>query len=379
MDLFVYGTLRCPELMTAVAGAGRQSAEDATLDGYAVLPVAGDVVPLIRQTPGGSANGLLWHQLTAEQIARLDLYEGAFGYALIDVSVVCKDGSAHLAKMYLPPDDIPVGTGNWSLEDWQAGHLHPAMLAAREVFSHHPLPSASQLRENWAMTERRAWSKYRASQAEPAPAHHRHEPSQGDVALRVDTPPVGSFFRMQSFEVDHRRFDGATEKDLRREVAVGVDAALALPYDPRSDNVLLVEQLRMGPLLRGDTNPWTLEPIAGMIDARETPQCCALRETREEAGIDVERLIDIGSGYPSPGNLTDHFYCYLALTSLPDRKTYTGGLTEEAEDLRLHVMGFETAMNLVKSGEITALPLVMMLYWLNAERVSLLEFARTSP
>ena len=33
------------------------------------------------------------------------------------------------------------------------------------------------------------------------------------------------------------------------------------------DRVLMVEQFRMGPFARQDANPWTLEPIAGMVDA----------------------------------------------------------------------------------------------------------------
>jgi len=91
--------------------------------------------------------------------------------------------------------------------------------------------------------------------------------------------------------------------------------------------VLLVEQLRMGPLMRTDQNPWSLEPIAGMVDARE------------------------------------------------DIENYTGGLIDEAEDLRLHVMSFGEAMALIDSGEINIGVLIMMLYWLARERDRLRKLA----
>ncbi len=53
------------------------------------------------------------------------------------------------------------------------------------------------------------------------------------------------------------------------------------------DRVLLLEQMRAGPMLRGDANPWMLEPVAGMIDAGETPIRPALRECAEEAGLSL--------------------------------------------------------------------------------------------
>lgn len=368
MQLFVYGTLRSDALMTAVAGEGTQERYQATLADFAVLPVAGDAVPLIRSSPGAVANGVVWSGLSDVQIARLDLYEGAFGYALVQVEVQLECGETTSAWMYLPPDDIPVGEGTWSLADWERDHQAPALFAAAEVFATQPLPTPEALRANWQMIERRAWSRHRASLDPARPDNLRYSPRSDDVAIYDMGPPVGSFFRMQQFVMDHRRFDGTRQPMLNREVALGVDAALVLPYDPDTDNVLLVEQARMGPLIRQDPNPWTLEPVAGMIDAREDPQTCARRELLEEAGITARDLIDIGAGYPSPGNLTDHFYCYLGLCDLPQTGNYTGGLDVESEDLRLHVLPFAQALLLAESGEITALPLVTMLYWLAIHR-----------
>ena len=201
-----------------------------------------------------------------------------------------------------------------------------------------------------------------------APATVRYHPAPGDQLLASAAPLTGGFFKLATLDVMHRRFDGAMQGPLRREVLVGVDAALVLPYDPVRDRVLLVEQFRVGVARRQDANPWCLEPVAGIVDAGETPQQAALREAAEEAGLYNITLRQMFSIYPSPGSSTDHFYCYLGLTDLPDLGSYQGGLASEAEDLRLHVLSFDAATALMDSGEINAGPLVAMLLWLLRHR-----------
>ncbi len=168
--------------------------------------------------------------------------------------------------------------------------------------------------------------------------------------------------------LDHVRFDGARATDLPREVLVGADAALVLPYDAARNRVLLVEQVRPGPARRGDPQPWILEPVAGLIDAGETPEEAARREAEEEAGLTLDALIPMFAGYASPGNATDHFYAFLAPCDLPDGHATTGGLASENEDLALHLVGFDDAMGLVDSGEANAVPLISMLLWLDRWR-----------
>ncbi len=367
MDLFVYGTLRSHALMAAVAGPGRLDPLDASLAGYAVFPMAGNVVPFIAPQSGAKAEGLLWRGLTPAQMARLDAYEGAFGYGFQTVTVQTPLGDMQ-AQAYIPPPDFARAEGAWSLADWEAGHLAPAVLAAQELFAHDPVPDHATLRSMWPMIEARAWSKHRAAQAD---ATVRYQPRAGDYQAVPTSPPLGRFFRFQSFEVTHRRFDGAMSDVMSREAFWGIDAAFVLPYDPVRDRVLLVEQSRLGPQLRGDPNPWMLEPIAGIIDARETPQDTALREAHEEAGLAGLTLHEAGQFYISPGNATDYFYTFVGVCELPQADPYAGGLASEGEDLRLHPLSFDSAMALVETGEVQTAPALHLLYWLarNRERL----------
>jgi nudix-type nucleoside diphosphatase (YffH/AdpP family) len=188
--------------------------------------------------------------------------------------------------------------------------------------------------------------------------------------LRRTEAPAGRFFRFERLEVDARRFDGQMAKGLPREVMVGADAALVLPYDEPRDRVLLVEQFRTGPARRGDPQPWILEPVAGLVDAGETPEEAGRREAQEEAGLTIDRLQPMFQGYASPGNATDHFYAFLALCDLPDDHATSGGLESEQEDLRLHLVPFEEAISLVETGEANAMPLISMLLWLDRWRAN---------
>jgi nudix-type nucleoside diphosphatase (YffH/AdpP family) len=360
MDLFVYGTLRSLDLMAAVSGGPARSSVPAQLSGYGVFPVNGNVVPFIAPQDGATAQGLIFEDLDDQQMSHLNLYEGAFGYHLITAKVNTAAGP-RTVHCYLPPDEAAPGNGVWSLPAWEADHLAPAVLAAHELFSYDPPPSFAVARAMWPMIEARAWSKHRAK---AAPATRRYAPETADFQITAARPPQGRFFRFESVDVTQRTFTGGQSGTLVREGFVGVDAAIVLPYDPRRDRVLLVEQARMGPRLRHDPNPWMFEPVAGIVDARETPQTAAIRECKEEAALVITRLEEAGAFYVSPGASTDYFYTYVGLCDLPQTDPYLGGLHDEAEDLKLHPMAFDDALALADSGEIATGPALFLLYWI---------------
>ncbi|ARO14698.1 ADP-ribose pyrophosphatase [Ketogulonicigenium robustum] len=192
-----------------------------------------------------------------------------------------------------------------------------------------------------------------------------------DFRWRDAAPLVGSFHRMAQIAVDYKRFDGSDSGPQLRDVLVVGDAALMLPYDPRLDRVLLVEQIRPGPLRRADPQPWLLEPVAGLVDAGEAPADAARRELIEEAQLSTVSLVDVGGYYPSPGASSEYFHCFIAITDLPDHHPAFGGLPEEAEDLRLHILPFVQALDAVDSGEINAGPLQLLLLQLARRREGL--------
>lgn len=193
----------------------------------------------------------------------------------------------------------------------------------------------------------------------------------GEVEARGPVPSHAGFFGVDVWTLRHRRFDGGMSQSLVREVFVMGDAVTVLPYDPVRDRVLLIEQMRMGPLGRGDPLPWQLEAIAGRIDPGETPEDAARREAVEEAGLELGRLEKVAEYYPTPGAVTEYLYSYVALCDLPDGVAGVFGAAEEAEDIRGHLLDFDRLVEVMASGEIGNAPLLLTVLWLQRERARL--------
>lgn len=372
MTLFLYGTLQHPEVFAQIAGPGEGRAKRvvARLADHAVDRVDGSALPMLIRRPGSVADGVVWFGLTDRQRARLDLYEIAFGYALEEVTVAVEGQGLVTALAYYPPPGQVSAGEPWSLDHWSRHHAEVAVLTAKELDDHAPPLSAEEMVRQWPMNAARAHAVARARATVPV-ATVRHAPAEGDHQWTPTRPLAGNFFKLAALDITHRRFDGGMAEGLQREVLLGVDAALVLPYDPRRDLVLMVEQFRSGPARRGDRNPWSLEPVAGIVDAGETPEEAARRETAEEAGLTVTDLHKMFAFYPSPGSSTDYFHCYAAIADLPDHHATRGGLADEAEDIRIHVLPRAAALSLIATGEITAGPLIAMLYWLDRHRDAL--------
>ncbi|SPF80295.1 gamma-glutamylcyclotransferase [Pseudoprimorskyibacter insulae] len=365
-DLFLFGTLRCVPLLEAVLGRalGADDLRAAQFPGHRAAPVNGADFPALVPDAGAAAQGLLV-TVSDEDLARLDYYEGGYDYVLTPCTVVL-DGQEVPAQVYVPGKPLQTGPGIWDLDDWIARRGDLTVLAAQDILRQYGRMPVAQIRALRNPLMARAWSRVLARQSDP------HSLRRSALADHVTVTDRGTghdgFFRLKEFDVSFRRFDGRETDPVHREIFIGYDAALVLPYDPRTDRLLLVEQLRMGVMGRGDPHPWVLEPVAGMVDAGESPEVCAHREAMEESGIAMTRLEKIGGVYASPGYATDYFHCFLGLCDLPEEGNWLGGLETETEDIRTHVISFNRAMDLLETGEINVAPLAMMVLWLARHR-----------
>jgi nudix-type nucleoside diphosphatase (YffH/AdpP family) len=365
--LFVFGTLRHAPLLAAVAG-GPVAAEPARLpDHIAVQALAAEGTPqpvaLLVPRPGAVAEGLLLHP-APDQRARLDAYAALFDHVAGPAEVQTERGPV-AADLYRPPP----GPGawrpgpDWDLGVWARDWAELRTRAAAEIMALWPEPGLAVMRSRYPMAEVAAASALRAA-AQPAPAALRRRPAAGDLAVRATRRPYTRFFAVQEDDLGFRRFDGSFSSTVTRAGFVMGDAVTVLPWDPVRDRVLLVEQFRYGPFLRGDPNPWSLEPIAGRIDPGESPEAAARREAAEEARLALGRLHLVGRYYPSPGAVTEWLVSYVAEADLPDGSAGLGGLATEAEDIRAHVIPFVRLMELIATGEAANGPLLVSALWL---------------
>jgi GDP-mannose pyrophosphatase NudK len=167
--------------------------------------------------------------------------------------------------------------------------------------------------------------------------------------------------KLSTFTLEMRHSGGA-EQTLHREVYDHGNAAAVLLCDPGRGTVILARQYRFPVQLNGD-NPYLVEVCAGLLDGDE-PEACARREAEEETGYRVENLTHVFDLYMSPGSLTEKVACFLAHYDPSHRVSAGGGLADEGEDIEVIEMPFETAIAMIRSGEI-----------LDAKTIALLQHA----
>ncbi len=83
--------------------------------------------------------------------------------------------------------------------------------------------------------------------------------------------------------MQHDLFAGGQSRVLRRELIDRGQAVAVLPYDPERDEIVLIEQFRIG-AGQDENGPWVMEIIAGYQEPGESAKEVAFREAFEEAG-----------------------------------------------------------------------------------------------
>jgi ADP-ribose pyrophosphatase len=84
------------------------------------------------------------------------------------------------------------------------------------------------------------------------------------VEILDQTVGYNGYFRIERYRLRHRLFSGTWSRELVREVFERGHAAAVLPYDPVLDQVVLIEQFRIG-ALQTPGDPWLVEIVAGII------------------------------------------------------------------------------------------------------------------
>jgi ADP-ribose pyrophosphatase len=186
--------------------------------------------------------------------------------------------------------------------------------------------------------------------------------TKNDVEIIAREPCYKGFFSLTRYRFRHRLFNGGMSKEVTREVFERGHAAVLLPYDPVSDRVVLIEQIRI-PAFDSSPTPWLLELVAGIIEPGETPEDVVRREAVEEAGIKPARVKPVLSYLASPGGTSERLEI---LVGEVDASVAQGnhGLEEENEDILVHVVSREQAYRWVEEGKIDNAASVIALQWL---------------
>lgn len=175
------------------------------------------------------------------------------------------------------------------------------------------------------------------------------------------------FYRIHKLGFRHTLFNGGWGEVQEREQLDRGNVVAVLPYDPVTRQVALVEQFRIG-ARHNQPDPWLMEVIAGMMEKNEQPEEVAIRETKEEAGIELNDVQLVRRYYASPSSTTEEVFVF---TSQCDLSNAGGvfGLEEEGEDIKTHIVSIEQALDWLEQGVIKNAISVIALQWLALARL----------
>ena len=191
-------------------------------------------------------------------------------------------------------------------------------------------------------------------------------PARPDVELADATLVGESYGRLIRYRLRHRLFDGGWSEEMSRDCFDSGPAVILLPYNPTSDEVVLIRQFRTGPWAAG-AEPWTLECVAGRLDKDgKSAKDIATAEAREEAGLTVLALEPIPGFFTSPGIFAEHLSAFCG--RIEETSAGIHGLAGEHEDIRAETYKAPRAIELALQGAITAGPSLVCLFWLALNR-----------
>jgi len=156
----------------------------------------------------------------------------------------------------------------------------------------------------------------------------RNPPLAARRPVNVDSRPVYQG-HVVTLRVDTLRYPNGQE--VKREIIDHPGAVVVAALDERG-RVAVVEQYR--PAVGREL----FELPAGTLENGEDPAAAAVRELREETGVEAARWDALGSFYSSPGFLCEELHAYLArdLREVPPQP-------EDDEDIEVSWMPLATS------------------------------------
>ncbi len=182
------------------------------------------------------------------------------------------------------------------------------------------------------------------------------------IEILEKTAVFEGYFRIDRYRLRHSLHDGGMSREIVREVFERGHAAAVLPFDPVRDEVVMIEQFRIGAHAAGQ-DPWLTEIVAGIIEAGETPEDVARREVREETGLMVTDLWPMAEYLVSPGGASEQVSLFLGRVDSQDAEG-VHGLDHEEEDIRVSPLPYRQAFDMLSGGTINNAMTLIALQWL---------------
>ncbi len=190
-----------------------------------------------------------------------------------------------------------------------------------------------------------------------------------DVKIIKKEPLYRGFIQLDKMLLHYRLFAGNWSPLVDRELIIRPPAVAVLLLDLTRQKIILIEQFRVGALKDPDS-PWLLEIVAGIVPAETDLITQAKKEIQEEVGLEVKKLNFIMNYWASPGASNEEVYLYWANVDSTQAQGIHGA-PDENEDIKIHVLDIEAALNLYRENKIKNGFAIIALQWLALNHANL--------
>ena len=140
------------------------------------------------------------------------------------------------------------------------------------------------------------------------------------------------------------------------------NGAVILLYNKQNKTIILTQQFRLPTFINGNPTGQMIEACAGLLD-KDNPEDCIIKETQEETGYKISKVKKIFESYMSPGSVTEILHFFIAEYSSEMKISDGGGLAHEQENIEVLELDFNTAYNMISSGQIKDGKTIMLLQY----------------
>lgn len=195
--------------------------------------------------------------------------------------------------------------------------------------------------------------------------NHKQPEAQGVSSRRV----YDGFFMLDEYEIEIGKYNGGKQR-IKRVILNRGDSVAVLAYDPRRDQVLMIEQFSPGGFAAGDA-PFALCLPAGALAKGEDAIIAAARELKEETAMEALALSVIHAGaYPSAGSCSERKALVLAIVDM-SKAGGIHGCPDEKEDCKSVIMDARAFIAAAEHSKLTDMSAVVAALHLARARLQL--------
>lgn len=170
-----------------------------------------------------------------------------------------------------------------------------------------------------------------------------------------------NWYTLDKFSFEYQKDDGTWEAQEREAYDRGNGAAILL-YNLEKKTVVLTKQFRMPTYVNGNEDGMMIEACAGLLDGNN-PEDCIRKEVEEETGYQVSDVRKVFECYMSPGSVTEILYFFVGAYEDQMKVGTGGGADDETENIEVLEYSFDTALQMMTSGEIKDAKTIMLLQY----------------